>query len=489
MSELTPLNEALLADALDAAFEGDVPAVVRELVDLERCLADIGDGRLGFVFPSSGPARVRVELAGDEDRVRALVLRVWPDASTFFKTWADAPVHVETDGSLLRLFAIGIESAEEHGGAPVVGHTLTLPSGEASLITQHDAPPADGLSLSVLNGVEGAWFCLVPAGGGDAVPVFSSDAHGGELYQASSVVDLPPHGEATRGLLLSTGYRIGPLMVEQGSDGPTVCLWGLRAPSYLFEPAFVRGEGELNAVDFAASFRDGFPGSQREEALALLARPVWEGYRASAPDPTAADAHLVAAWRWLTSDMRATPLQDRLARLRQCAEGASVAGICRDAIQIAVAHYIATHDDADMPESIAVGKQWLDLDPAALQEAAGERLKVLEAVEADTETLSGWVMNDVDVDITVAKDTLGRVVEGIYLAAIGPLADYLNELGPGALDLDPAQAHLADVDLDADRDDEWPEQTPGGVPDGAWPDEGGGAPADADVDEGEWPDA
>ena len=469
MSGLSPeaAFKQAVANAVSAAFGGEVPELVGQLVDVDACasLMASGGSKLGFVFRADGEERprVRVALQNEEARLTELLVGRWPAAAAFIEKYGEGHILAETDGgSDLRLFVTGVDLGSDESGAPLVGSTLMLPEGTQSWLTGYQNAPEAQLNDAqkvyakslVDAGAEGMWIIQATDGATSSLTLFTEQPTPDDTLAVTRKQSDGALFRATLDALQAGGRVVDPFMLEINNDGSLdVTLWGIQAVLRRADdlPDFFEPGSTPPADAFANHVAMTVPDAQRDEAAAVVRDTLVPALDATVPEGGDAYAHYADAWRWLIGRLAKEVPFYRLDVLKVVATMASIKALEVPAFHLALARYVASHPGADASDVLPADVAALTVDDLqARARSLAEQLTSLRAAIADVEGLGSKHLPSLAVDADKIEDTVGRAVSGDFTAAVGLLHDYFMELGPGGYDDDPTLASLDDIDLEAD---------------------------------------
>jgi hypothetical protein len=469
MSELsakTAFDQAV-DDAVSAAFGGDVPVLVKEMVDIEACarLMASGGSKLGFVFRvgDDEQPRVRVAFSDEEARLTALLTARWPAAADFIEKYGAGHILAETDGGdELRLFVTGVDMGEDASGTPMVGATLRLPSGQKGWLTMHSEVPSDRISevqrghaeRLTKAGAAGMWIVQSADDQPMSLSFFTEQPTPDETLSVAKAQSGGSRYRATLDALQTGGRLVDPMMLEYSDGGVVdITIWGIQAvlrraddlPDF-FEP------GSAPSPDaFATHLAMTVPDGDRDAVHATVVDRLYPALAGAVEEGGDAYQQFADAWRWLIGRLAKEVPFYRRGVLDTIATMASVKRLEVPAYHLALARYLVSHPDAKsdggLPAEIRA------LSAADIQERARALTAELADLTQSLETTDGLGSKQVPILIIEAEtvsDTLARAVSADFTAAVGLLHDFFMELGPGGYDDDPSLASLDDIDLDAD---------------------------------------
>jgi hypothetical protein len=454
-----------VTEAVAAAFGGDVPALVSQMVDPAACAALISSGgaKLGFVFRVGAEElpRVRVALQNEVERLRSLLVARWPAAADFLSKHAAGHILAETDGGdELRLFVTGVDLGKDGAGRTRVGATLKLPGGAAGELTMFDAPPLTELTPAqaafaqkvVAAGISGRWIVQRIGGAVASISLFTEQPTPADQLATLRGWSTGPRFKATLDRLERQGRVVDPYMLELSTEGVTdLTLWGIQALAQRADdlPAFFEPGQLPNATAFAAHVAMAVPDGDRAAAAEVVAGRIHPALAATVPAEVGPYAWFGDAWRWLIGRLaKEVPFQ-RLDVLRTIGAMAAIKAMEVPAYHLALGRYAASHPDKKLEVPAGVAGRSVE----SLQAEARGLLQSLEALAAEVAGVTGLGTRQIPALVTevdTVKDTLQRAISGDFTAAVGLLHDLFLGMGPGGYDDDPALAHLDDIDLEAD---------------------------------------
>ena len=421
---MSSVNAAWVDALLARAFGADPGPVVRAFVDPSVCAGLISGSKLGIVARPGGVA-VRVAHDGESARLFDVAKKAFPAVGAWLDAHAGRDVLFETDGRFLRVYVYGVEGA---GGA--VG--VVWQDGVAGTIHPSEAPagvPAGGewveLRLGAATsrlGVYGAGTTLAGRGGPAVAAVV---AHYG-----------------------AAGLTVAPWSIEVGPDGESVCAWGADGGPELSKLPDVFEAGAPDAGAWAGVLAGLVDDDHRAAAEARL-RELHGLVSAARPDGASAVGWLGEAWRFVATQVAGVGPRDRLARIERVVAVHRMPGHAQRAFHVAVARYLASHEQGVPPAGLP--DDLVGLDDAAARARAEQAAAAFEAdarLLADVAEPDALRFVDVPFELGTIREILARALSGEFHVAPGALHDYLVSLGTLGYDDDPSMVSIEDVDLE-----------------------------------------
>lgn len=469
-----PIAQNATADVVDAALRaawgGTLPEPVDALVDRAEVGKLSQNSYLSFTFTvAGGEERPYVRLASFEDggALQARVAARWPAAQAWFDRWPGAHVKIELDGSDdLRLFFFQIEpgdAAKVPAGQLAVGGIVQLSEGGFLPYTLHKTPPVALVSGSVKAAVEaaaaagaqGLWFVRWRDGVAVSAALSAEEPYTPETAAYIQALGTSPGLEGARSTLAENGLQVHPWGVEWFADGRVeITFWGLRdrpqeswvAPE-IFAPGRVpSADGFVEgAVQFLAT-------TEQEAGRALVRDALYPALITTLPKGTDPAAWFRGAWDALHDRMKSEHPLVRADAFKVVALSAQLCAWDIEAFHLALARYLQTHPDTEVPAE--------DVLPAAVRDLAPADLKArAEALRAAAIDAAGFLAGNPNTDrmqlpgfVPQADnllDTLSRAISADFTGGLGRLHEWMTDYGAGAYDHDPSLADIENVDLEA----------------------------------------
>lgn len=459
---------AAVEAALAAAFGGAIPAVVDAMVDRVECAKLTQNSYLSWTFPGGGDgAYVRVATLEDGGALAARVCARWPAARAWFDRWPGGHVKVELDGSDdLRLFFFQIDvgsAGAVPAGMMAVGGVVQLSEGRFLPYTMHSTPPvvslpaviAGPVEAALAAGCQGMWFVRWRDGAAISCAVNAENPYTPETAAYIQGLGGPPAQHATREALEGAGLQIHPWGAEWFADGRVeITFWGLRdrpQESWLAPEIFLPGRAPATdafvegCVQFLAT-------ADQDAGRALVRDHLVPSLAATVPAGSDPAAWFRAAWDGLHERMSGAHPAQRAGAFRVACEAAQLVAWDADAFRLSLARYLRSHPDTPVPGDAELPPEIRDLPAGDVKERAEALLARVQALVASIGAVpdaARWMLTGLVPQAENTIDMLQRAVSGDFTAAIGRLHEWLQELGPGAYDDDPALAGIEDVDLEA----------------------------------------
>ncbi len=463
----------LVNSLLETAYSGAVPAAVHSVMGDESPERLLVEGKLCVGFSTNGgPANVfmmSVEPETSEDW-RAHMTNAWPEAGAFFSTHAEQDQYLVevTESEHVLLYGSRHQLQTDTDGQKVISRFVNLTTGDTGRLTAHEAAPTDILSGSMADqvaslvgsGAEGMWW--VRWVGGEVQGVMWLAMHPGRTGMDKVVHGLGSGEVAVQVKALADERWLHPNMyiVESRADGDqrvsSWLWWAVEASEDL--PAAFEGGGTPSASEYADLLVYALLDDEKSGARRLIEETIYpgisEGY-AGRPEQREA---LIRLWRGVMARFTDLPPFGRMAVLEDVGRFAALRTLEMSAFHLAVARYLGSHPDTEIPEGtleVPVPERLLSSNASSIQDEASvlaDKLGPLAEWLEETGGIGDFTTESPDVEII--RQNLEMSGSGRFTAARGKLHELLLQLGPLGYDDDPALANLEDIDLEADPADD-----------------------------------
>ncbi|MCB9682735.1 MAG: hypothetical protein H6733_14815 [Alphaproteobacteria bacterium] len=446
-----------IGELVAATFGGKAPSALEGWVDAEVCAERIEGSKIGAVFTAGAaeaPA-LRLSHQGESERLAALAASAFPAAADWLARFAGKDVLFETDGSSLRLYVTSVDDPP-----PGVMGFLWQDGVEGEL-RGHDGLPA-GLPADVATAakdfvakVDGGMFITLTIGGATSFMWASEGAWSPELEAVIAGLGMGPKQKAATKAYADANLAIQPYSVEFQPGGTVrVCLWGAHLGRDVADLPDAFGSGAPDAATFAEELVTTLPPDDADAGRAFIRDQLYPSVVALKPADTDLPSYLVHAWRVLLGHLAFEAPPDRLLLLQRLHASARLAGIEKDAYQLAVARYLASHPDAQPPADLPDTLVGLSVDQVRDHaQALTDEVAALQAVADADADFEQHHFPGAEFSTVTIKDLLERALSGNFAAASGALHEFMIGLGVLGYDDDPSLITLDNVDLEAASQD------------------------------------
>lgn len=452
-----------VATLLDAAFGGPWTGAFAGLVDADQ-LTDLVDlGGMTLLMRTGAPRAVGVRFPATHAAVQAAargVAGLPPDAPevAFVDDHGDEGVRV--------LAAVQQPGERMVDGAPYLGE-VAGGGGSATLLAHLGPIEQVGLSgepariaAAIAAALPGPWVKMVADGKVRSAVLIADGASPTAVAAALEAVPDLPAWRALSVAYTDRGLFPRSVTFEVRADGVVeVGILGVWSPTQVADQLADASASEVYDQVVASVPEADRPAAR--EVIATSLRPalaqIWPGdsltssaFATMMPEPAASlEAHEAELARHVLQQAALVEPSGRVDLLRLIVAPARAAALVRAGYALSVARYKLKYPDvADAPQIpldvLALSEAEIVARATRLRQEAGE---VADALAADPMRHVHSVPGH-PCEIALAIEMLDRAIDGQFVAAPGPLFDYLDQIGRGAIEDDPSLISMEHVDLE-----------------------------------------